>query len=227
MFLFSELKPATLRAMVQDKQFIIIGPQGSGKGTQAKALAERLGVPHISTGDMFRDNSARATPLGVQAKVLIDRGVLVPDELTNALVQARLAEADAASGFVLDGYPRNLRQAEFLRTLAPGVKAIVLELSDQAAVERIAGRRVCAKCAAGYHLQFQPPLQADVCDRCGGTLVQRSDDSEPVVRARLTTYHRTTEPLLDYYRGLGKLITIDGAPAIVTVTKNLMQTLGL
>lgn len=207
--------------------FILLGPQGSGKGTQAKVLASRLGAPHISTGDMFRDNIAHSTALGLKAKSLIDQGILVPDDLTNALVAERLAQPDARDGFVLDGYPRNVAQAEFLTSLKPGVRAINLELSDEAAVRRIAGRLTCEQCGAIYHREFQPPKVEGACDRCGGQLVQRSDDTEAAVWHRLSDYHQLTEPLLEYYRGQSKLITVDGAPSIEVVTKNLMQTLGV
>ncbi len=207
-------------------RFTLLGPQGSGKGTQAKVLAERLGVPHISTGDMFRDNIARGTSLGLRAKELIEHGTLVPDDLTNALVEERLKQPDARNGFVLDGFPRNMAQAEFLTKLQPEVRAINLELSDDEAVKRIAGRRTCEQCGAIFHLEFNPPKVQGVCDKCGGKLVERSDDTESSVRRRLKDYHTATEPLLEYYRSHGALTSVNGAPAISEVTKLIEQAVG-
>lgn len=212
--------------MAAHNQFVLLGPQGSGKGTQAKMLAERLGVPHISTGDMFRDHVARHTELGAQIEALLKAGQLVPDEVTNALVKERLAQADAASGFVLDGYPRNLAQANFLNVLAPQVRAIELTLTDEEAVQRIARRRVCARCGATYHLDFAPPQADGVCDKCGGQLAQRSDDTEAAVRDRLATYHRATASLLEYYQARAALTSIDGAPPIPEVTEHIQRAIG-
>lgn len=212
--------------MLSAKQYIVLGPQGSGKGTQAKLLAEILGVPHISTGDMFRDQARRATPLGLQAQALMNQGILVPDQVTNAMVKERLREPDVSQGFVLDGYPRNMNQAEFLYELAPGACALELTLNDDEAVRRIAGRRVCGACGANYHLEFAPP-RAAVCDSCGGTLIQRPDDTESAVRARLATYHEATEPLLEYYRERNALVSVDGAPPIPEVSKSVRAALEL
>lgn len=208
------------------RQFILLGPQGSGKGTQAKLLAARLGVPHISTGDMFRDHIKRGTGLGLQVDALLKVGTLVPDEVTNAMVRERLAQAGVQTGFVLDGYPRNVAQAEFLDTLAPGVHAVELTLADSVAVQRIARRRVCGSCGATYHLDVTPPKVPGVCDRCGSALVQRADDTESAVLERLATYHRATEPLLAHYRARGVLTTIDGAPPIAQVTELVRQAVG-
>lgn len=209
------------------KQFVLLGPQGSGKGTQAKVLAARLGIPHISTGDMFRDNISRGMSLGTQAKAFMDKGALVPDELTNEMVKERLQRADAQAGFVLDGYPRNVVQADFLHAIIPQVRAIVLELSDPEAVARIAGRRTCSKCGAIYHLQFDPPKVLGLCDKCGGELTQRTDDVEAAVRRRLAAYHQETEPLVAYYHARHALIEIDGTPPIGEVSQNIAQVLEL
>ncbi|MEK7067401.1 MAG: nucleoside monophosphate kinase [Patescibacteria group bacterium] len=202
-------------------QFIILGPQGSGKGTQGLTLAAALQIPHVSTGDVFRDHIARGTALGQQVSALLAGGQLAPDNLTNQMVADRLAKDDAVIGFVLDGYPRNLRQAEFLHTLAPKAMAIVLTLLDDEAVRRIAGRRTCSKCGAVYHMEFNKPRTPETCDACGGVLVQRSDDTESIIRDRLATYHRETEPLLAYYRHQGRLIEVDGTPSIAEVTKSI------
>jgi adenylate kinase len=175
---------------------------------------------------MFRDHMARGTTLGLRAKELIDHGTLVPDDLTNALVAERLTQPDAGGGFVLDGYPRNLTQAEFLTKLYPEVRAINLELSDDEAVRRIAGRRTCGQCGAVFHLEFNPPQAAGLCDRCGGKLVERSDDTAEAVRKRLGDYHTLTEPLLEYYRARQALTTINGAPPIADVTAALVQAIG-
>jgi len=213
--------------MLPYTRFTIIGPQGSGKGTQAKFLAERLGVRHVSTGDMFRHHVSQGTELGKQVDVLLKAGSLVPDEVTNMMITERLVKPDVAPGFVLDGYPRNVVQAEFLGTIALEVQAIELQLTDAEAVRRIAGRRVCQKCGANFHLEFAPPRVADACDSCGGELVQRADDTEAAVRARLATYHRETEPLLTYYRSRGTLTVVDGAPPIPKVTAAVRIALGL
>lgn len=209
------------------QQFLLLGPQGSGKGTQAKVLAQRLGIPHISTGDMFRGNVAHGTALGKQAQALIEAGKLVPDEITNQMVKERLAQADAQNGFVLDGFPRNLPQAEFLHGLVPTVRAIVLQLSDTEAVRRIAGRLTCPKCGAIYHPLFQPPREDRVCDRCGGKLIQRTDDTAEVVQRRLVTYHQETEPIIEFYRAKGQLVEIDGAPPIAQVTASIKIAFGI
>jgi adenylate kinase len=209
------------------RQYLLLGPQGSGKGTQAEGLSRLLSVPHISSGDMFRDHVSRGTGLGKEVEELLKAGSLVPDEVTNAMVEERLARPDAMAGFVLDGYPRNLPQAQFLSHLTSEVWAVYLTLSDDEAVRRIAGRRTCPVCGAIYHVEFKPPRVPDTCDADGARLVQRNDDTEPVVRARLATFHEQTKPLLDFYRSLGKLVEVDGAPPIPKVTGALRQVLGL
>ncbi|MDP3986545.1 MAG: nucleoside monophosphate kinase [Candidatus Veblenbacteria bacterium] len=209
-------------------RYIFLGPQGSGKGTQAQALAGFLGVPHISTGEIFRQMAAAGDPLGVKARdEYFSKGILVPDEVTNALVKQRLQQADAAGGFILDGYPRNLVQAEFLARLNTEVAAIYLTLSDEEAVKRITGRRSCSVCGTVYHVQFKPPVKPDVCDSDGAPLLQRVDDTEPLVRDRLVTFHKQTEPLLEFYRQRGQLIKVDGTPPIPEVTARLRKNLGV
>lgn len=209
------------------KQFVFLGPPGSGKGTQAKVLAEALGVPHVSTGDMFRAAIAAKSELGTKVDGLLKAGQLVPDEVTNKLVRERLQQPDASAGFVLDGYPRNLPQAQFLHTLAPEVRAILIELVDDEAVKRIAGRRTCSTCGAIFHIIFKPPKVVGACDVCGGTLAQRTDETESVVRDRLKVYHGEIEPVAASYRARGRLLTIDGAPPIPDVAVAIRKALGL
>ncbi|MBI5733383.1 MAG: nucleoside monophosphate kinase [Candidatus Kerfeldbacteria bacterium] len=210
--------------MNHNQQFIFMGPQGSGKGTQAKALAAKLQVPHISTGEIFRQAMSAGSELGQKVKAVVDKGILMPNEITNQLVLAKIKDKN---GFILDGYPRNLAQAEFLDRVAPEVQVIDLELTDDEAVARIAGRWNCSLCGAVYHLKYSPPKQEGLCDKCGGLLTQRADDVPAVIRQRLQTYHQATEPLLEYYRGRGRLLVIDGTPPIAEVTENIFRALGL
>jgi adenylate kinase len=208
-------------------QLVLLGPPGSGKGTQAKLLAALLKIPHISTGEIFRENIAQQTALGLQIETLLKRGVLVPDDITNQVVAKRLAQDDAQRGFVLDGYPRSLPQAEFLYALAPETRAVLINLSDAEAVRRIAGRRTCQACEAVYHITFKPSKQAGKCDVCAGELIQRTDQTEEVVRARLAVYHTQTEPVINYYRKMSKLLEVDGSPPIAEVTGLLRSSLGI
>jgi len=203
------------------KQFIFLGPQGSGKGTQAKIFAQKLGVPHISTGDVFRDNIGRQTELGQKIDGILKSGQLVPDDITNQLIKARLSQSDAATGFILDGYPRNLAQADFLFNLKPEAIAVCIDLTDEEAVKRISGRRMSLATGAIYHLDFNPPPANLPPD----DLIQRPDDTEVAVRQRLNIYHLETEPLLEFYRSKQKLITVDGSPPIEAVTDELIKVL--
>ncbi|MFH1866470.1 MAG: adenylate kinase [Patescibacteria group bacterium] len=204
---------------MKNTELIILGPPGSGKGTQAKILAERLKVPHISTGDIFRDHIARQTDLGIKAKKILDVGNLMPDDITNSLISERLKQPDTAPGFILDGYPRNLVQAEFLYNLQPQVKVIYIELSDEDVVKRISGRRISSSTGAIYHLQYNPPpADIDPAD-----IIQRSDEKEEVVKDRLEIYHQEIEPLLKFYSNQHQLITIDGSPPINEVTKAIIK----
>ncbi len=208
-------------------EYLILGPQGSGKGTQAQALANLLRIPHISTGDIFRQLAGQQSEFGQELDKILKTGQLVPDDITNKLVANRLAESDTNSGFVLDGFPRNMKQAEFLAKIKPDVLAIYLELSDEEAVKRISGRRVCPNCQAVYHLQYNPPRVDEVCNIDGAHLLQRTDDTKEAVLVRLANFHQQTEPLLDFYHQRGKLKRIDGAPPIDVVTANLRAILGL
>ena len=185
-------------------RLVLVGPPGAGKGTQAEFIASTLSVPKISTGDIFRANVSQGTPLGLEAKRYMDAGGLVPDEVTINMVRDRLADPDAADGFLLDGFPRTVPQAEGLARILDerGKKldhVLVLDAADEELVMRIAGRRTCESCQATYHVVAKPPKVAGVCDRCGGTLIQRSDDSEEIIRNRLREYNAKTRPVLDYF----------------------------
>lgn len=195
---------------------VLLGPPGAGKGTQAKELSARLGVPHISTGDMLRDAARSGTELGLKAKTIMDRGELVPDELLTGLVKERLAGADCAGGFILDGYPRNLAQAGtlegILRELGKsGVVALELEVADEVLVGRLGDRRSCPSCGAVYNLASSPPKREGTCDRCGAGLVQRDDDRPETIRERLRVYHQKTAPLTEWYGARGGLRQVTGS----------------
>lgn len=196
-------------------RLVFLGPPGAGKGTQAVRLAEAEGIAHVSTGDMFRQAVRDGTPLGLEVKRYLDQGGLVPDAVTVALVRERLERPDCRRGFLLDGFPRTVAQAEALdRMLAelgmPLDCVLELEVPEEELVRRLSGRRVCSGCGANYNIYSHPPAVEGRCDRCGGALVQRSDDSEATVRQRLQVYRAQTSPLTDYYRRQGKLVAVDG-----------------
>lgn len=196
-------------------RLILLGPPGSGKGTQAALLVERYGVPQISTGDLLRHERSTGTDLGNRAAAYMDRGALVPDELVLAMLQQRLQQPDCAAGFILDGFPRTVPQAEALEAILAdlGVEldAVVdIEVSDEEIERRITGRRSCPNCNLVYHVATKPPKVAGVCDRCGSALVQRSDDSPATVRTRLRVYHDQTRPLIAFYRKRGNLHEVPG-----------------
>ena len=203
---------------------ILLGPPGAGKGTQAKMLVGEFGIPHISTGDMFRDHISRNTELGQKVKAITASGQLVPDEVTNALVKDRLSREDVKQGFILDGYPRTVPQAEYLdgllRSLGRHLDRVVsYEIAEETVVERISGRRSCPKCGAVYHLTQNPPKKAGVCDKEGAALVQRPDDEPQNVRVRLKEYGTKTEPLKRFYREKGLLAEVEG----VGTTENILS----
>ena len=208
---------------------ILLGPPGTGKGTQAKLVAERLGLAHIASGDMFRDAVQQGSELGQRAKVYMDRGELVPDELTIAMLEERTQQPEAQQGVVFDGYPRTLQQAQALsRALARQGKAedaaLHVTASDDEIVRRLSGRWLCSACGEIYHEEHRPPKQAKLCDACGGALVQREDDKPEVVRERLRR-QRPPEELLNYYRSQGKLVEINGEQAIAAVTHDLLAAI--
>ncbi|WP_432036552.1 adenylate kinase [Streptomyces cucumeris] len=212
-------------------RIVLVGPPGAGKGTQAAYLAENLSIPHISTGDLFRANISQGTPLGKQAQEYMRAGQLVPDEVTIGMAEDRMNQADAAGGFLLDGFPRNLAQAEaldgFLREHDLSVDAVLdLEVPEDEVVKRIAGRRTCRNDSAHtFHVEYKKPRAEGVCDECGGELYQREDDSEETVRKRLEVYHRETEPIIDYYKSKGLVVTISALGKVNEVTQRAMDAL--
>jgi len=207
-------------------KLIIFGPQGSGKGTQAELIASRQGFAYVSTGDLFRKNLKGQTALGQQVKKYLNDGLLVPDELTNQVVANWLAQLPATQGFVLDGYPRTQQQLDFLQTITPIDWALLVDLTDQQAVDRLAGRLAC-QCGLSYHLQFNPPKKPGICDSCGQDLFRRADDQPEVIAKRLAIYHQETEPILDFFRRQGKLKIINGNLAIEVVHQAIVKALGL
>lgn len=201
---------------------LFIGPQGSGKGTQAQLLSKKFSIPYISTGNIFRENISNKTDLGKLALKYIDKGKLVPDKVTNDLINSRLSSNDARKGFILDGYPRNLKQARFLDNIAKLDIVFEVYISDKESVFRIAGRRSC-KCGAVYHVKFKPPKRKGICDKCGGRLFIREDDKKEKIMERLRIYHDETEKLLPYYEKQGVLMKINGEQAISKVHKDIIK----
>lgn len=212
-------------------KIIMLGAPGAGKGTQAKKIAEKYQIPHISTGDIFRANIKGGTELGMKAKSFMDQGQLVPDDVTIGMLLDRIHEADCADGYVLDGFPRTIPQAESLtRALEEmGEKmdyAINVDVPDEAIVSRMSGRRACLACGATYHIVYNAPKQEGVCDTCGESLVLREDDKPETVQKRLDVYHEQTQPLIDYYGAAGILVTVDGTKDLNEVFKDIIAVLG-
>ena len=207
-------------------RIVLFGPPGSGKGTQAKQLSALLGIPQISTGDAFREAVAKKTPIGMIAKPYLDSGKLTPDEVTNKLIAERLSRDDCKKGFILDGYPRTIGQAEALEKLAQSVQIVLnLNLSDEEIMNRLTLRRTCSKCGAIYHLTGNLPKKEGICDKCGGSLTQRSDDQESVIKNRLEVYRTQTRPLLDYYRKRKLLVDVEGTKSIDVVFRQIVDVL--
>jgi adenylate kinase len=210
---------------------ILLGAPGAGKGTQAKLLASTLGIPHVSTGDMFRDHKARGTEIGKKVQAIMDSGGLVTDDVTNAMVDERLARADVMGGAILDGYPRTVGQAEHLDRLLAKMgrsvgKALSYEVSEDALVDRIGGRRSCPACGAVYHVTQNPPRKVGTCDKDGVALVQREDDKPDRVRTRMQEYAAKTAPLKDYYARRGQVIELDGLGAPEAILAETRRRLG-
>ncbi|WP_447037973.1 adenylate kinase [Streptomyces sp. DSM 118878] len=212
-------------------RIVLVGPPGAGKGTQAAFLAANLSIPHISTGDLFRANISQGTELGKRAKAFMDAGNLVPDEVTIGMAHDRMAQPDAEHGFLLDGFPRNVSQAEALdeSLKAAGQKldaVLDLEVPEDEVVKRIAGRRICRNDSSHvFHVTYSKPEAEGVCDVCGGELYQRGDDQEETVRKRLDVYHRETEPIIDHYKAQGLVVTISALGKVDEVTKRAMAAL--
>jgi adenylate kinase len=210
---------------------VLLGPPGAGKGTQAKRLIERYGIPQISTGDMLRAAVAEKTPLGLEAKKYMDAGQLVPDSVVVGLVKERIQKDDSKNGYMLGVFPRNVSQAETLDKMLSelGQKidhVICIEVPEEELIKRLTGRRTCRQCGAGYHVIFDPPKKEGVCDKCGGELYQRDDDNVQTVTSRLKVYKEQTEPLIAYYEKQGKLRRIDGLGSIDEIFNRIVAVLG-
>ena len=211
-------------------RIVLVGPPGAGKGTQAQFIASHLAIPKISTGDIFRSNVSQGTPLGRQAKEYMNRGDLVPDEVTIAMVRDRLNEEDAQPGFLLDGFPRNVPQAETLKKQLMDWDTrltVVLELvvDEDEVVRRLSGRRTCRRCERVWHIMFDPPTRDGICDACGGELFQRDDDQEDTIRHRLDVYAQQTRPLIAFYADEGTLLGIDATGPVEEITDRAMSAL--
>lgn len=206
---------------MKNKNIIIFGPQGSGKGTQADILSAKFNIPHISTGDIFRKNTKEQTDLGKKITAFLAEGKLVSDKITNEVVKKRLEQPDCQNGFILDGFPRNLNQAEFLNKFKKIWLALEIWISDQETLRRISGRYSCPKCGAIYHTEFKPPKKRGICDKCGTKLIIRND--EEAIAKRLKIYHEQTMPLIAYYKKQEIYKKIDGTPPIPEVTEKIMK----
>ncbi len=211
-------------------QLLLMGPPGAGKGTQAAELVKKFDIPHISTGDMFRAAVKEGTELGKKAKACMDSGKLVPDDVTIGIVRDRLAKKDCAKGFILDGFPRTVEQADALAGILEGLnqpltKVLNIHVPSEDLIERAIGRRICKSCGATYHVKFNPPKVENVCDECNGNLYQRADDNEETMRNRLSVYEDSTRPLTEYYKKAGIYLEIDGRQPIDKVTEELVNVL--
>ena len=208
-------------------KLILLGAPGAGKGTQADIIKQKLGIPTISTGNILRAAVKNGTPTGLKAKAFMDAGQLVPDEVIIGVINERLQESDCANGYILDGVPRTIAQAEALEQAGIRFDAVVaLEVPDQRIVDRMGGRRVCEHCGASYHIVHIPPKTEGVCDACGGKLVQRKDDSPETVLNRLEVYHKETEPLKGFYEARGVLKVVDDLPTVEETTQAILKVLG-
>ena len=207
-------------------KLILLGAPGAGKGTQAERLCKELNIPTISTGNILRAAIKNGTPTGMKAKSFMDAGQLVPDEVIIGIITERLAEADCANGYILDGVPRTIAQAEAMEKAGITFDAVVsIEISDETIMERMSGRSVCESCGASYHVVAVPPKQEGVCDNCGGALVQRKDDAPETVKARLEVYHKETEPLKAFYAQRGLLKSVENQPTVEGTTDAIMRVL--
>jgi len=213
-------------------RLILLGAPGAGKGTQAEYLSKRFSIPHISTGDILRENVKNETELGKKAKEYMDKGLLVPDEIVIEIVKDRISKEDCKNGFLLDGFPRTIAQAEALDKVLEELgqkidKVLNIEVPDEKILERMSGRRICKNCGASFHVISRPPQKEGVCDVCGGELYQREDDKEETVKKRLEVYHAQTQPLIDYYKAKGLLVVAYGQEEIADTTKEVLKALGI
>ena len=209
----------------------LLGPPGGGKGTQAQKLIEKFKMPQVSTGDLFRAAVKNQTELGKKAKEYMDKGQLVPDEIVIGMVKERMAKDDCKKGFILDGFPRTIGQAEALDKMLPELKmkldaVVEIAVPDQEVVKRLSGRRTCTKCGAMYHMEFNAPKTAGKCDKCGSELYQRDDDNEKTIKSRLDVYHNQTSPLINYYQKKGIYKKVEGTGDINNIFKNVVKALG-
>lgn len=213
-------------------RLVILGAPGAGKGTQAVYLAEKLKIPHISTGDIFRSNIKGGTPLGKMAKDYIDRGALVPDDVTIGIVKDRLQQEDCKNGFILDGFPRTIPQAESLNNVLAEMGTeldyvVDILVYDEVIIKRLSGRRICPECNMSYHVNYSEQARNGICANCGAKLTQREDDREDTIIKRLNTYHTQTEPLIGYYKGKGSLLEVSGQDKISDTTEEVNKALGI
>jgi adenylate kinase len=209
---------------------ILLGPPGAGKGTQAKKISEHYSVPHISTGDILRENISNNTSLGVRAKSYMAKGELVPDELLITIIRDRLSKPDCSKGFLLDGYPRTVPQADALQMILTESNkkldvVLNIDVDDEELIKRLSGRRVCSSCGMSYHMTFNPPKEDEICDKCKGKLYQREDDKPEAIRNRLIVYKKQTQPLIEYYTRKGLLRTVDGGKDIPEIFEDIKKIL--
>ena len=207
-------------------KLILLGAPGAGKGTQAEIICKEKNIPTISTGNMLREALKNGTEMGLKAKVYMDAGDLVPDDIIIGIIKDRVAQPDCANGFILDGFPRTIPQAEALDNMGVDIDAVLdIEVADEAIITRMSGRRVCEKCGSSYHMLYKQPKVEGVCDNCGGTLVQRKDDHLDTVKDRLNVYHNQTEPLKEYYSKQGKLLVVHGQEEVEDTTRLVREAL--
>lgn len=208
-------------------KMLIMGAPGSGKGTQSEILVNKLGIPTISTGAMLRAAIADKTKVGIEAEKYINDGKLVPDEVMISLVLDRISRSDCEKGYILDGFPRTLAQAEAMTKAGIDIDcALMIDVPDEDIISRISGRRVCKKCGATYHIKFKPSSKGDICEQCGGSLEVRADDAPETVVNRLKTYHEVTAPVIDYYKKMGKLVSVKAVEGVEETTKLVLEALG-
>ncbi len=209
-------------------KLILLGAPGAGKGTQAEIICEKLSIPTISTGNIIREAMKNGTEMGLKAKEAVEAGKLVSDDVVIGIIKERLAEDDCKAGFILDGFPRTIPQAEALDKLGVAIDCVLdIDVKDEAIAARLGGRRVCPACGSSYHLEYKRPTKDGICNQCGAALIQRKDDAPETVLERLAIYHEQTEPLKDYYRGTGKLKSVEGQDKVEDTTRLVFEALGI